>query len=139
MMKTSAKIPAIRDARGVTLVELLAALVVISIGILALVRLFPTASKNQLQDRMLTSANLYAEEKIEDLSPKDWNDADLALGRHPATASSDEALGPSGSWHRYWTVSAMAIPLDNLKRVTVTVYWTINGSRTITATTYLRR
>ena len=129
----------LRNQRGVTLIELVAALVVISIGVLALVRLFPTASSNQVEDRLLTSANLYAQEKVEDLAPKDWADADLTVGRHPATSSADEALGASGRWHRFWTVSTMAAPLDNLKKVSVTVYWDFMGPRTVTATTYLRR
>ena len=124
--------------RGVTLVELLAALVVISIGLLALVRLFPTASSNQLEDRMLTSANLYAQEKMENLSTKTWIDADLTIGRHPSPTTT-ENLGTTGQWHRYWQVDQMASPLDNLKKVTVTVTWNFMGSRSVTATTYLRR
>ena len=127
-----------RDERGVTLVELLAALVVISIGLLALVRLFPTASRNQLEDRMLTSANLYAQEKVEQLSAKGWADTELSIGRHPA-GTAVEDLGTSGAWHRYYQVDQMAAPLDNLKKITVTVTWTFMGSRSVTATTYLRR
>src|SRR5262249_38283404 len=133
------RLPHLRDARGVTLVELLAALVVISVGVLALVRVFPTASSNQVEDRLLTSANLYAQEKLEDLSPKSWIDAALTAGRHPASSTNDEVLGTSGRWHRYSTVTTMAAPLDNLKKVTVTVYWTFMGSRTVNVTTYLRR
>jgi prepilin-type N-terminal cleavage/methylation domain-containing protein len=124
--------------RGVTLVELLAALVVISIGVLALVRMFPAASRNQLEDRMLSSANLYAQEKVEYLTGKNWTDADLTVGRHPA-GSATEDLGTSGNWHRFYQVEVMAAPLDNLKKVTVTVNWTFMGSRSVTATVYLRR
>lgn len=124
--------------RGVTLVELLAALVVISIGLLALVRLFPTASRNQLEDRLLTSANLYAQEKVETLTTKSWIDPDLTVGRHPAGTATED-LGANQTWHRYWQVDQMAAPLDNLKKVTVTVTWNFMGSRSVTATTYLRR
>ena len=126
-----------RNERGVTLVELLAAMVVISIGLLALVRLFPTAERNQLADRMLTNANLYVQEKVEDLSAKSWLDADLTIGRHP-TPSTNESLGATGKWQRYWVVSQMATPLDNLKKVTVTVTWNYMGSRSVSSTTYLR-
>ena len=127
----------VRSQSGVTLVELLAALVVISIGLLALVRLFPTATRNQLEDRMLTSANLYAQEKVEALTTKSWIDADLTIGRHPASGFED--LGTTQKWHRYWQVDQMAAPLDNLKKITVTVTWNVMGSRSVTATTYLRR
>ena len=131
-------IPRHRAQRGVSLVELLGAMLVISIGLLALVRLFPTASRNQLEDRMLTSANLYAQEKVEQLNAKNWADADLSVGRHPA-GSAVEDLGTTGSWHRFYQVDQMAAPLDNLKKITVTVTWTLMGSRSVTATTYLRR
>jgi prepilin-type N-terminal cleavage/methylation domain-containing protein len=132
------RVPVLKNERGVTLIELCAALVVLAIGVLALVRIFPTATRSQSQDRMLTLANLYAQERIEDLGPKTFTDSALDFGRHPATSASDEALG-SGAWHRYYTVTAMAAPLDNLKKVTVTVYWTNQGARTVTATTYMRR
>lgn len=127
----------LRSERGVTLVELLAALVLISVGVLALVRLFPTAQRNQLTDRMLSSANLYAQEKVEYLSTRSWLDSELSLGRHPA-GTATESLG-SGAWQRWYEVEAMAAPLDNLKKITVTVGWTYMGSRTVTATTYMRR
>ncbi len=123
--------------RGVTLVELCIALVVISIGLLALVRIFPTAARNQLEDRLVTSANLYAQEKIEDLGAKGWADADLTVGRHPA-GTTNESCGASGAWQRHWDVAQMAAPLDNLKKVTVTVAWNFQGARSVTATTYLR-
>ena len=123
--------------RGVTLVELLAALVVISIGVLALVRLFPLAERNQVEDRLLTSGNLYAQEKVEYLTTLGWTDANLTDGRHPA-GSATESLG-SGKWQRFYVVATMASPLDNLKKVTVTVSWTQMGSRSVSATTYLRR
>lgn len=124
--------------RGVTLVELLAALMVISVGVLALVRLFPTAERNQLQDRMVSSANLYAQEKLEELGTAIWTGADLTVGRHPA-GTATESLGDHDSWQRFYEVEAMAAPLDNLKKITVTVTWDFLGPRTVTATTYLRR
>jgi len=127
----------VRGERGVTLVELLAALVVISIGVLALVRLFPTAERNQLEDRMLTSANLYAQEKVEFLQTKMWVDPEMTIGRHPAGTATED-LGASGKWHRFYVVSQMAAPLDNLKKITVTVSWNFMGSRSVTATTYVR-
>ena len=133
----NARVPSVRAERGVTLVELLVALVVISIGLLALVRLFPTASRNQLEDRMLTSANLYAQEKVEALTAKSWMDADLTIGRHPSSTTV-ENLGTTGKWHRYWQVDPMASPLDNLKKVTVNVTWNFMGSRSVTATNYVR-
>ena len=50
-----------------------------------------------------------------------------------------EALGTSGAWQRFYTVDAMAAPMDNLRRVTVVVTWTAVKPETLTATTYVRR
>ena len=126
------------DERGITLIELMCALVVLAIGILAIGGLFPSATRNQLADRMLTTGNLYAQQNLEDLVGLGWSDPALTDGRHPPGVT-NEALGSSGQWQRYYTIATMAIPLDNLKKVTVTVTWNFNGARSATATTYLRR
>jgi len=112
------------------------ALAVLSLGILAIGQLFPAGSRGQLQDRMMTSGNLYAQQKVETLSPLTWSDPDLAVGRHPVVGFED--LG-GGSWHRFYQVDILPAPLDNLKKVTVTVNWTFLGARSVTATTYIRR
>lgn len=126
-----------RAERGTSLAEVMVALVVLSVGILAVGQLFPAASRNQVQAKLTSSANYYAQEKIEQLGALSWTDAALTDGRHPA--SGDEALGGSGTWQRHYEVEAMAAPLGNLKKVTVTVEWHYLAARTVTATTYVRR
>jgi len=128
---------AIRDERGSTLIELMIALVMLTVGILAVGQLFPAGSRSQLQARMTTSGNYYAQEKLEQLAGSAWTDASLTAGRHPASGFED--LGSSGQWQRFYEVSAMAAPLSNLKKVTVTVQWVCQGNRSVTSTTYVRR
>lgn len=123
--------------RGVTLIELLAALVVISIGVLAVIRIFPAGERNQVQDRMMTTANHYAQEKLEYLGSASWTGTELTPGRHPAADA--ESLGTTNKITRFYEVENMAAPLDNLKKVTVTVGWTVNTPQTVVTTTYLRR
>ena len=53
------------DERGLTLVEAMIALVVFSLGILAVVQLFPTGARSQVQDALLTDGNQFAQEKID--------------------------------------------------------------------------
>lgn len=122
--------------RGVSLIELMIALVVLSLGILAVGQLFPSGSRGQLQDRMMTTAAYYAQEQLERLQDLSWTDPDLALGPHPATP---ETLGDSGQWHRTWLVESMPAPMDNLRRVTVTVSWSFLGAHQATVVTYVRR
>lgn len=124
--------------RGTSLIELMIALVVLSLGILAVAQLFPAGARGQVQDRMTTAGSYYAQEQLEELNRLSWSDAALTVGRHPpGTATVD--LGPTGKWHRYYDVSILPAPLDNLKKVTVTVTWTFMGARSVQSTTYLRR
>lgn len=126
-----------RRERGATLAELMVALVVLSIGILAVAQLFPAGTGSQQQSRMTNTANYYAQEKLEQLRGLGWTDAELSAGRHPASGT--ESLGTSGAWQRFYEVTAMSAPLGNLKRVDVTVSWTYHGARSVTTTTYVRR
>lgn len=121
--------------RGSSLAELMIALVVLSIGLLAVAQLFPAGSRGQVQDRMLTTANYYAQEKIEHFVNLSWNHPDLTAGRHPAGTETEDL----GAWQRFYEVEILAAPLDNLKKVTVTVNWTFQGNRSVAATTYVRR
>ena len=115
----------------------MAVLVVLSIGILALARLFPAAGREQLHDRMRTAGSYYAQDKIEALKALASTDANIADGRHPG-AVSNEILGTNGTWKRYWTISHLDEPLDNITRVDVVVRWaTPRGADSVIATTYL--
>jgi prepilin-type N-terminal cleavage/methylation domain-containing protein len=123
--------------RGTTLIELMVALTVLAIGVLAVAQLFPAGSRSQVRDRLRTEASQLAREKIEQLEVLDWTDADLATGRHPAGGS--EKLGSVGALGRYYDVAPMAAPLDNLKQVTVHVTWNAVRACTAQAVTYVRR
>ena len=127
-----------RTERGITLVEMLIAILVMTTGILALGRMIPSAMSGQQSDKMLTQANAYAQQKVESLQTRYWADPELVDGRHPPGSVVD-TLGAHGSWQRFHEVTTLAAPLDNLKKITVTVTWNYLGPREVTATTYLRR
>lgn len=125
--------------RGMSLVELVIALVVLAVGILAVGRMFPTGARSQVQDRLRIGANYYAQEGIEQITGRPWSDPMLTDGRHPAGTAMD-TLG-SGHWLRFYQVSTMTGSLNNLKKVDVTVNFQspAQGPRSVTATTYVRR
>jgi len=123
--------------RGTSLLELMVALTLLAIGVLAVAQLFPAGSRYQVRDRLRTEASHLAREKIEQLEVLDWVDPDLAPGRHPA--GGPEKLGSVGTLGRYYDVAAMAAPLDNLKQVAVHVTWIQVRACTVQAVTYVRR
>jgi len=127
-----------RSERGITLIEVLIAIVVMTTGILALGRLIPAATHGQVSDKLLTQASGYAQQKVEDLQVLTWSDPALTDGRHPA-GTANEVLGTTGSWQRHYDVSTLAAPLDNLRKITVTVEWNYPDLRSVTAITYVRR
>lgn len=127
-----------RFERGITLVEVLIAVLVMTTGILALGRLIPAATRGQHSDKMLTQANAYSQQKVETLQTLTWSAPELADGRHPPGITGD-SLGATGRWQRYHEVTTLAAPLDNLKKVTVTTTWNFMGPHSVTGTTYLRR
>lgn len=131
--------PAHSNDRGMSLVELCIALVVLAVGILAVGRMFPAGARAQAQDRLLISANYYAQEKVESITGRNWADPALTDGRHPAGIAFD-TLG-TGQWLRFYQVTTMTGKLDNLKQVDVTVNYRGAGltPRSLTATTYVRR
>ena len=131
--------PTTRGAeRGASLIELMIALVVLSLGILAVAQLFPAGARGQVSDRMATSGSYYAQQKLEELNRLSWSDPALTDGRHPP-GTATEALGATGRWRRSYDIATLPAPLDNLKKVTVTVGWTFMGARNVQSVTYLRR
>ena len=54
--------------QGLTLVETMVALVILAIGVMAVARVFPSVSANQLTARMLTTGSNLAREKQEELA-----------------------------------------------------------------------
>src|SRR5258705_11601519 len=70
---------------GLTLVEVLIALVVLTVGILAIARILPAGSRSELAARMQTVGCQYANETFEKVRTLPRTDPALSLGRHPAT------------------------------------------------------
>ena len=124
--------------RGISLVEVLIALVVLSVGIMAIGGIFPAGTRTELQTRNQSTANYYAQQQLEQLRALHWDDAALNAGRHPAGVVCD-TLGATKAWVRFYQVDLMASPLDDLKRVRVNVSWTYRGTRSVIDTVYVRK
>lgn len=121
---------------GMSLIELLFALSVLTLGVLALVQLFPTASRAEAQDRMRTVASQCMRDEIERLQALEWTDAALSAGRHPA-GNGVELVHGTDNLGRYYDVAFMPAPLANLKRVTVSTTWQHSKPCTLQSVTYI--
>ena len=76
--------------RGMTLIEVLIALVLLSFGLLAIAPLFASSVKNGASSNQLTNANTLAREKLEEVIGYPATDSRLAV------PVADNAAGPSG-------------------------------------------
>lgn len=125
-----------RDApeRGATIIEVMVALVVLAVGILAIGQLFPAGSQGQQKDRMFTTANMLAQERLESLRAVDWADAALANGTH-----GPDSVGTHNQYALTYVVTQLAAPMDQVKRIDVNVAYTFLTPRNVAATTYIRR
>lgn len=124
-----------RTARGVLLVELVVAIVLIAVGLLIVAQILPLGPGGQIQDRMASTADDYAQQKVRELGELAWADADLAPGHHPASGGTEDL----GRWRRSYEVEVLDNPYDGLKRVTVTVSWDDRGARSLSSTAFVRR
>jgi prepilin-type N-terminal cleavage/methylation domain-containing protein len=98
---------------GFTLIEVLIALIILSVSLLALAGLMATSTGNNASGAHLTEAVTMGQDKLEELRATRWETI-------PEGATTDQTLGSTGTaYARQWAVATAG----NLKTVTVTVTW----------------
>lgn len=115
--------------KGVTLLEVLAALVIFTVGVVAVVGLFAEGLAAGVDAENTTIAATLARQRLEELRNLDFDTGIV----------SEAKAGVEGftGFQRQVTVIA---PQTDLKQVTVTTYWTAKGGEvTVPLTTYLSR
>lgn len=128
--------PPMDAASGMTLIEVMIALIVLSIGIMALARILPAGSRSELSSRMQSTAVGYGNDVFESVRGLPRTDAQLSAGRHPAAAF--DTLGTLRSWRRYYIVTPMAAPLDSLVKIDAMVFWRDTKPESLRFTSYIR-
>ena len=104
--------PPARGQEGLTLVEVLIASLVLLIGILGMMSVFPQAIGAAHRSSHTLVLNQLAKEKLESLRGLDYDHADLAVGVHPAQqfdSNGDRYYSVPGFAEDYslrWTVQA---------------------------------
>lgn len=108
--------------RGFTLVEVMVAMILLFIGLLALMATTAGVIQGNDFSRQMTTALALAQEEMEILKGKSYPDGDLSAGDH------SDARHPLNSiYTRTWTVTDDS-PAADLKTIEVRVAWNRKGS-----------
>lgn len=110
-------------SKGFSLIEVLIALVILSIAFLALAGLMVQTTKNNSFGGRITEAATFAQDKLEELRATSW----VAI-----TPGSDRKTGSAigTDYARNWTVTPNPTN-GNLKEIAVTINWTDKTSHSI--------
>jgi Tfp pilus assembly protein PilV len=127
--------PTVSATAGIAMIEVMVALVLIAVGVLALMRMMPTSTRVQNVNRMQETAVQFVDEEFEALRGLDATSAALSVGRHPAVGF--ESLGTSGAWHRFYTITPMGAPIGALIKLETTVTWNAAKPESLRMTGYL--
>ena len=100
------------DNRGFSLLEMLVAVTILAVGLLAVAGLQATAIKGNFHGGSTSRATALAEDRIEELRNTDY-DA-ISYAPNPFVETNLEKI---------YTRETFIAPLSDLKRITVTVRW----------------
>ena len=101
---------------GFSLIEVLIAIIILSISLLALASLMATTTRNTSFGGHLTEAATFAQDQLERLRTFSWGDPNLSNGAHNNTITGSSGI----PYDRNWTV----VTNGNIKTVTITLNWT---------------
>jgi prepilin-type N-terminal cleavage/methylation domain-containing protein len=133
------------NERGMTLVEVMVAVTIITIGLTAIATGMQVATSGVAQGQQQTTAVFLAEQHLEDVkafalstnTTQGWTNVTSA--NFPAT----EAYGTIANFSTYRRTTTITTPTATTKRVSVSVFWkpvgvsTLSGERNVTVSTVL--
>lgn len=122
----------LRNPRGFTLLEILVALVILTLGLLGVAGLMAGIMQGNSFSNKVTTATTLAQDKLEDIRK-------LGFRGTPATDTTvTENYNSIAGYRFYKRVTSIDVgnPSANMKLATVTVFWDSDAHR-VTATTYL--
>jgi len=103
----------LRKPKGFTLIEVLVALVILSISLLAIAGFMFTTTKNNAFGAHMTEATTFAQDKIEELKTSAWENM---------VSGSDQKRGSTGiNYSRNWTITESET--RDLRAITLIINW----------------
>lgn len=144
MKQLSKNMKVFSESGGFTLIEVIIALAVLTIGILAVNAMQTVSVRGNFTASRLTSAATWATDRAEVLFNLEYDDplllddgggaADGLAGLNDATAATADGndLSPDGEYTIYWNV-AEDEPMPNLKTINVIITYTgMGAAKTVT-------
>lgn len=119
------------ESKGFTMIEVLIALVILSVAFLGLAGLMVQTTKNTSFGGLMTEGATFAQDKLEELRATPWD----TLASFSGADSAEDY--PKGSYKvnfkRSWGVEGAApLPNDTVRTIAVTVTWDDRTRRSIT-------
>lgn len=114
-----------KNANGFSLIEMLIAMCVLAIGMLAAASLQYSAVRNNTTGNTATQANMLAKATIEMLKSQNIESTTLAVGDYVDPSPVDADGNPGGIYNRSWQIDPLG---TSTRRISVTVVWTKFGS-----------
>jgi prepilin-type N-terminal cleavage/methylation domain-containing protein len=116
----------LKRSNGFSLIEVIIALFILAIALLALAGLMISTTKNNSFGGHMTEAATFAQDKLEQLRAAPW--ASIVAGADTVTTAIPGAPGTGISYARSWTVAYN--PNGDQAWVTITINWTDPTAKT---------
>jgi prepilin-type N-terminal cleavage/methylation domain-containing protein len=117
----------IRKQKGFTLIEVVAGLIILAIGLLGIATMQITSTKGGYFSSNVTQATIFAQDKLEYFKNLSYSDSHLSNGLH------DEGTISGTVFSR--VVNVVEDAGNSMKTITVTIQWTDRGNHSISFST----
>lgn len=115
----------LKDAKGFSFIELLIAMAILAMGMMAAVSMHFGSTRNNTKGNIYTQANMLAKAQLENLKNQDV-DLLMAGGPYQDPNNPVNASGQAGGiYTRSWTIDTLG---TGARRITVTVQWNRRGA-----------
>ena len=120
------------QTKGFTLIEILLAMAILSIGILGVMTMQIRAARSNAEARHVTESASWAADQFERLMPMDYNHADLDPAPPGAPFTPNTLVNNNNDPYAVtYTVSNPGTPIPNVKAVNITVTWNDGRPRSL--------
>lgn len=117
----------VRRQKGFTLIEVVAGLIILAIGLLAIAAMQITSTRGGHFSNNITQATIFAQDKLEYLKNLSYNDSHLSNGLHNEDVISGTLFSR--------VVDVVEESGNSIKIITVTVRWTDQRNHSISFST----